>query len=98
MILVDTDVLIEILDEDSKKGEAALRKITKGDAALSAKLDLEAEKKGNKIQGFDTMIAAVAIDRSFKLFTFNKKYFEVLTDARNPQRIQSVMDSALEGG
>lgn len=27
MILVDTDVLIEILDDGSKKGEAALKKI-----------------------------------------------------------------------
>lgn len=121
MILVDTDVLIEILDEGSKKGEAALKKIeeareditltslnlheilfglykyannskiekilllditdfTKNDATLSAKLEMGAEKRGNKIPRFDTMIAAVAINRGFKLFTFNKKHFEVFKD------------------
>ncbi len=121
MILVDTDVLIEILDESSKKGEAALKKIEeareditltslnlheilfglykyannskieeilllditdfiKNDAALSAKLEVNAEKRGTKIPRFDTMIAAVAINRGFKLFTFNKKHFEVFED------------------
>ncbi len=121
MILVDTDVLIEILDVGSKKGEAALKKIeeagedialtslnlheilfglykyannskiekillldvidfTKNDAALSAKLEVKAEKKGNKAPRFDAMIAAVAINRGFKLFTFNKKHFEVFED------------------
>ena len=118
MILVDTDVLIEILDENSKKGEAALKKIedaeeditltslnlheilyglhkyadnpkiekvllldiidfTKDDADISARLEVKAEKRGNKIPRFDTMIAAIAINRGFKLFTFNKKHFEV---------------------
>ncbi len=117
MILVDTDVLIEILDKNSKKGEDALRKIedagedisltslnlheilfglykyadnkkiekvklldvidfTKDDAALSAKLEVKAEKRGEKIPRFDAMIAAVAINRGFKLFTFNKDHFD----------------------
>ena len=112
MILVDTDVLIEILDKNSKKGEDALRKIedagedisltslnlheilfglykyadnkkiekiklldvidfTRDDAVLSAKLEVKAEKRGEKIPRFDAMIAAVAINRGFKLFTFN---------------------------
>lgn len=117
MILVDTDVLIEILDENSKKGDAALKTIeeageditltslnlheilyglykyadnlkiekilmfdivdfTKEDANLSAKLEVKAERKGNKTPRFDTMIAAVAINRGLKLFTFNKKHFK----------------------
>lgn len=117
MILVDTDVLIEILDKNSEKGEGALRKIeqsgeditltslnlheilfglykyadnkkmdkiklldvvdfTKDDAELSAKLEVKAEKKGEKVPRFDAMIAAVAINRGFKLFTFNKDHFE----------------------
>lgn len=117
MILVDTDVLIEILDKNSKKGEDALRKIedagedisltslnlheilfglykyadnkkiekiklldvidfTRDDAVLSAKLEVKAEKRGEKIPRFDAMIAAVAINRGFKLFTFNKDHFE----------------------
>jgi tRNA(fMet)-specific endonuclease VapC len=117
LILVDTDVLIEILDKNSEKGEEALRRIedvgedisltslnlheilfglykyadnkkiekvklldvidfTKDDAALSAKLEVKAEKKGEKVPRFDAMIAAVAINRGFKLFTFNKGHFE----------------------
>lgn len=109
---MDTDVLIEILDKDSEKGNEALRKIEeigeeviitslnlhellyagkekirkvmlldavefqKGDASLSAKLEIESERKGKKVARFDAMIAAVAINRKFKLFTFNKKHFE----------------------
>ena len=117
MILADTDVLIEIFDKNSKKGEVALQRIeeawedisitslnlheilygmykyadnqkserimllevvdfTKEDAALSAKLEVKAEKKGNKIPRFDAMIAAVAINRGFKLFTYNKDHFD----------------------
>ena len=121
MILVDTDVLIEILDEGSQKGDAALKKIeeakediiltslnlheilfglykyannskieeillldvtdfTKNDAALSALLEVRAEKSGKKVPRFDTMIAAVAINRGLKLFTFNKKHFDGFED------------------
>lgn len=117
MILADTDVLIEIFDKNSKKGEAALKRIdeagedialsslnlheilygmfkygdkqkpekillldvfdfTKDDATLSARLEVKAEKKGKKIPRFDAMIAAVAINRGFQLFTFNKDHFE----------------------
>lgn len=121
MILVDTDVLIEILDKNSKKGEDALRKIedagedisltslnlheilfglykyadskkiekiklldvidfSRDDAVLSAKLEVKAEKRGEKIPRFDAMIAAVAINRGFKLFTFNKDHFDGLEE------------------
>lgn len=121
MILVDTDVLIEIFDKNSKIGEDCLKKIeedgedialtslnlheilyglhkyaenlkiekiktldiidfTKDDAILSANLEIGAEKKGNKIPRFDTMIAAVAINRGFKLFTNNKKHFKDFKD------------------
>lgn len=117
MILVDTDVLIEIFDKNSEKGDDALQRIesvgeditltsinlheilfglykyadnnkiekiklldvvdfTKDDAELSAKLEVKAEKKGAKVPRFDAMIAAVAINRGFKLFTFNKDHFE----------------------
>ncbi len=121
MILVDTDVLIEILDKNSSKGKIALKKIedsgeditltslnlheilfglykyaniskiekilmldvtdfTKDDAALSAELEVNAEKIGKKIPRFDAMIAAVAINRGIKLFTFNKKHFDVFEE------------------
>jgi predicted nucleic acid-binding protein len=117
LILVDTDVLIEIFDKNSEKGDDALQRIesvgeditltsinlheilfglykyadnnkiekiklldvvdfTKDDAELSAKLEVKAEKKGAKVPRFDAMIAAVAINRGFKLFTFNKDHFE----------------------
>lgn len=118
MILVDTDVLIEIFDKNSKKGDDAMQRIanageditltsinlheilfglykyannnkidkiklldvidfTKDDAELSAKLEVKAETKGEKVPRFDAMIAAVAINRGFRLFTFNKDHFEV---------------------
>lgn len=114
---MDTDVVIEILDKNSRRGDEALRKIEetgediaittlnlhellyglykyadkekthrvmlldavefqKEDAALSAKLEVESERKGRKIARFDAMIAAVAINKKFKFFTFNKKHVE----------------------
>lgn len=117
MILLDTDVLIEIFDRNSKRGVEALRRIEesgedivitslnlhellyglykyaakekinrvlilsaiefrKEDAELSAKLEIELEKEGKKITRFDSMIAAIAINRKFKLFTYNRKHFE----------------------
>ena len=57
-------MLIEVVD------------FTKEDAALSAKLEVKAEKKGNKIPRIDAMITAVAINRGFKLFTFNKDHYD----------------------
>lgn len=116
MILVDTDVLIEIFDKNSKKGDEALKKVEeigeeviitslnfhellyglykyadrekinkvllldtiefkKEDAALSAKLEIESERKGRKVARFDAMVAAVAVNRKLRLFTFNKKHF-----------------------
>ena len=121
MILVDTDVLIEIFDRNSEKGDEALKKIertgeditttslnlheilyglhkytdhaklerilvldvvefTKDDAVLSSKLEVETGKTGKKVPRFDAMIAAVAINRGFKLFTFNRKHFEGFED------------------
>lgn len=121
MILVDTDVLIEIFDRNSEKGDEALKKIersgedvtttslnlheilyglhkytdhaklerilvldvvefTKDDAVLSSKIEVETGKKGKKVPRFDAMIAAVAINRGFKLFTFNRKHFEGFGD------------------
>jgi tRNA(fMet)-specific endonuclease VapC len=49
---------------------------SKEDADLSAKLEVKSEKKGKKTTRFDAMIAAIAINRKFKLFTFNKKHYE----------------------
>lgn len=115
MIIIDSDVLIEIFDKNSKKGEEALNKLeksgedvaitslnlheilyghykadkkikdifqihtiefNKNDATLSAKLELDAENKGRTIPRIDTMIAAIAINRKAKIFTFNKKHFQ----------------------
>ncbi len=115
MIILDTDVLIEIFDKDSEKGDLAIQKLeyageeiamtslslheilyglekfgkkriikleqleildyTKDDAKLSAKLELDCEKTGKMISRTDTMIAAMAINRKAKLFTFNHKHF-----------------------
>ena len=115
MIIVDTDVLIEIFDKDSDKGETALKKLersgediaitslslheilyghyktgktisgileintteyNKKDAELSAKLELEVEKKGIMVPRIDTMIAAIALNRKARIYTFNKKHFQ----------------------
>lgn len=117
MILVDTDVLIEIFNKNSEKGGDALKHIEKTgedvaitslnlhevlyglykyaykdkidkillldvidfkkeDARLSSKLEFELEKKGRRIARTDSMIAAIAINRKHKLFTFNKKRFK----------------------
>ena len=115
MIILDTDVLIEIFDKNSSKGDLALSKIEETgediaitsltlheilygilkygkvktkriekldtlefnneDAKLSAKLELECEKKGKLVSRIDSMIAAMAINRNAILFTFNEKHF-----------------------
>ena len=116
MIIIDTDVLIEIFDKHSVRGDAALKtledsgeeiaitslnlheilygvlkygkkKIDKlehletiefngNDAALSSRLELECERRGDMVSRIDAMIASIAIGRNAKLFTFNKKHFK----------------------
>ncbi len=115
MIIVDTDVLIEIFDKQSKRGDIALQKLdrsgedvvitsitlheilfghykynkkikdvfqietiefNKKDAELSAKIEFELEKKGKMISRTDTMIAAIAMNRKAKIYTFNNKHFQ----------------------
>jgi len=114
MIVVDSDVLIEIFDKNSEKGKISIEKLEKSgediaitslnlheilyghyklnkkirgiqeintiefnkkDAELSAKIENDLEKKGKIIPRFDAMIAAVAINRSAKIYTFNKRHF-----------------------
>lgn len=48
----------------------------KQDALLSAKLELEAEKRGNTVPRVDAMIAAITINRNAELLTFDT-HFEV---------------------
>ena len=117
MILLDTDVLIEIFDRKSQRGDEALRRIvesgedvattsidihetlyglekyarpvkeimllpvldyTKRDAGLSAEMELKAENRGAAIRRTDAMIAAIAINRGARLYTFNLKHFQPL--------------------
>jgi tRNA(fMet)-specific endonuclease VapC len=117
MIAIDTDVLIEILDKKSEKGDGALKQILQGgeeicttviniheilyglhkygkpvkeilllpvlnymkkDAALSSKIELEAEERGTSIRRTDAMIAAIAINNGAALFTFDLKHFSPL--------------------
>ena len=119
MIVIDSDVLIELLDRKSQKGDQALNQTieskqevatttinlhevlyglhkygkpiqellslpilsyTKKDAVLSSKIELEAEKKGKPICRTDAMIAAITINNSAKLYTFNLRRFEALRD------------------
>lgn len=114
MIVLDTDVLIEIFDKKSVVGEGILEKIegyevattsinlheivfgfykvkkeiirelmefsildyTRNDALLSAKLESELEKIGKPAGRFDTMIAAICINRDAMLSTLNRTHFE----------------------
>lgn len=117
MIILDSDVIIEILDRKSPKGEEALKQVlengeevgttpisihevlyglhkygksakdlmqlpvlgfTKNDASLSSQLELQAEKEGKPINRTDCMVAAITINNSATLFTFNLKHFEPL--------------------
>ena len=117
MILVDTDVLIEIFDRKSQKGDEALKNIlesgesisitaislheilyglqkyakpvkevmqlpvlsyTKKDARLSAKIELEAERRGAPTRRTDAMIAATAINNSASLYTLDSRHFQPL--------------------
>ena len=121
MIIVDTDVLIEIFDKESEKGEVALQKLEKSgediaittlslheilyghykirktisgilrintiefnkkDAELSAKLEFESEKKGIRIPRIDSMIAAIAINRNARIYSFNKKHFQKIKQVK----------------
>lgn len=113
-IVLDTNVLIEIFDKKSRRGEEILKKLEghdvvttsinlheiaygfnrigrelpteirflkvfefkANDALLSAKLESELEKAGNSVGRFDTIIAAVCINRNAIIATFNKKHFE----------------------
>jgi predicted nucleic acid-binding protein len=116
MIILDTDVVIEILDKKSAKGDDALKRIRssnesigittislhellyglekyakpvgeimqlpvivygKEDAVLSARMELEAEKKGTTLRRTDAMIAAIAINRMAALFTFDKHFLQL---------------------
>ncbi len=119
MIILDTDVLIEIFDKKSTKGDIALKKIedagediaitslnlheilygiqkygkknkvkidqletieyNRDDAHLSAKLEVECEKKGQKVARIATKIAAIAINKNAKIYTFNQKHFQVFS-------------------
>lgn len=118
MILLDTDVLIEILEKKSGVGEKlyvslietqetigttainlhellyGLRKYSKvmkellqvpvigyskEDAVLSSTIELDMERDGKKVRRTDSMIAAIAINHSMKLFTLDAKHFDPIT-------------------
>ncbi|GEM_PF-287807 len=114
IIVLDTDVLIEIFDKESAVGEEILTKIegyeiattsinlhevlyglykvrkkildelleftivdfTRRNALLSAKLEVEVEKRGKPAGRFVTMIAAICINRDALLATLNNMHFE----------------------
>lgn len=118
MLVLDSDVLIEILRGDSHLGAKALETLkaldddivttainihevlygllrrgkhlpdlmqiralpyTREDAALSASLEIHAERAGTPSGRTDTMIAAVAINNNAKLYTFNRSHFHSFT-------------------
>lgn len=117
MIVIDTDILIEVFDKNSRRGDEALKKIlesgesisittinlheilyglqkyarpvkevlqlsvlsyTKEDASLSAKIELEAERRGSSIRRTDAMIAAITINNAASIYTSDLKHFKPL--------------------
>ncbi len=119
-MVLDSDVLIELLDKRSKKGDEALRGVvqsgeaialtsislhevlyglfkfakpveellqlpvlayTRDDATLSARIELEAERKGRTVRRTDAMIAATAINHDASLFTFDLEHFRAFKTA-----------------
>ena len=117
MIILDTDVLIEIFDKKSETGDEALKRIlergedisitainlheilyglqkyakpvrevlrlpvlnlTRRDASLSAKIELEAESRGTPIRRTDAMIAATTLNHGASLYTLDLKHFQPL--------------------
>ena len=118
MLVLDSDVLIEILRRGSHRGAEALETLealdddvvttainihevlygllkrcvhlpdlmriralpyTREDAALSASLEMHAERAGAPSGRTDAMIAAVAINNNAKLYTFNRSHFHSFT-------------------
>lgn len=61
---IDTVLLLDVIE------------FQKEDARLSARLEAESERKGKKVARWDAMIAAMALNRKSRLFTFNKKHYE----------------------
>jgi tRNA(fMet)-specific endonuclease VapC len=117
MMLLDTNVLIEIFDRKSNRGDEILRKITssgediattsinlheimyglekyakpireiallpvldytKRDAALSAEIEVMAEKAGATIRRTDAMIASIAINHRASFYTLDLRHFQPL--------------------
>ena len=120
MIVLDSDILIEIFDRHSKTGERYYDRIlesrepfcttalnlhevryglekyakqsteltdipaldyTAEDARLSSSLEIMAERKGRKVRGMDSMIAATAINNGSKIFTLDTGHFRMFEEA-----------------
>jgi predicted nucleic acid-binding protein len=56
----------------------------KGDAVLSAGLELKAEGIGMSIRRADAMIAAITMNRGAKLYTFDLKHASTEPMAKKP--------------
>ena len=119
MLVLDSDVLIEILRKGSTRGDEALETLkaldddivttainvhevlyglvkygkhapdfmrirtlpyTRKDAVLSASLEPHAEDAGTPFSRTDAMIAAVALNNSAKLYTFNRPHFQAFRE------------------
>ncbi|MDG6988525.1 MAG: type II toxin-antitoxin system VapC family toxin [Nitrososphaerota archaeon] len=61
---------------DAKLSQLRVAPYTKEDAELSSRLELAAEKRGTAVRRLDSMIAAIAVNRSAKLSTFDLRHFE----------------------
>ena len=119
MLILDSDILIELLRKGSPRGDEALETLkaldddilttaikvhevlyglvkhgkpvpdllrirvlpyTRKEAALSANLELHAERMGTPSGRADAMIAAIAMNNNAKLYTFNRRHFQAFTE------------------
>ena len=78
MIILDTDVLIEIMDRNSEHGDLDFPAFPfdSKDAELSSRIEVGLEAKGLMVRSMDAMLAAIVIRRAARLYTYNIKHFE----------------------
>ena len=60
---------------EAKLAQLRVVPYAKEDAEVSSRLELAAEKRGSAVRRLDSMIAAVAINRSARLSTFDFGHF-----------------------
>ncbi|MHA2028881.1 MAG: type II toxin-antitoxin system VapC family toxin [Candidatus Kariarchaeaceae archaeon] len=96
MILLDSDIIIELiniksnktseiinrLDQESDKDLAISIAFTKEDAEIAAQVEVEMEKFGSKKPRGDILIASTALRTKSQFFSFNHKHYAGIPDLK----------------